>query len=141
MVCTCSLIYCSSARNRDNSWPEEIIAVMRELQTKDHTPAAPPIHEGRVTPGATGLSNLGNTCFMNSALQCISNAQPLTKYFLEKDHLLETNKCVPLPPNSLNQPLSSVSFLCCFPHILHPLLCCFPLNLQGQPPRNGWSHG
>ena len=81
-----------AARNRDNSWPEEIIAVMHELQAKDPTPSTPPTHEGHVTPGATGLSNLGNTCFMNSALQCVSNAQPLTKYFLEKDHLLEINK-------------------------------------------------
>jgi len=32
--------------------------------------------------GLCGLSNLGNTCFMNSALQCISNTTELTKYFL-----------------------------------------------------------
>jgi ubiquitin C-terminal hydrolase len=32
--------------------------------------------------GKCGLSNLGNTCFMNSALQCLSNTTELTKYFL-----------------------------------------------------------
>lgn len=32
--------------------------------------------------GLCGLSNLGNTCFMNSALQCLSNTTELTKYFL-----------------------------------------------------------
>ena len=32
--------------------------------------------------GLTGLINLGNTCFMNSAIQCLAHTPKLVDYFL-----------------------------------------------------------
>ncbi|XP_028680996.1 ubiquitin carboxyl-terminal hydrolase 4 [Erpetoichthys calabaricus] len=52
--------------------------------------------EPQTQPGLCGLSNLGNTCFMNSALQCLSNAPPLTEYFLEDKYEAEINRENPL---------------------------------------------
>ncbi|ULT94799.1 hypothetical protein L3Y34_003917 [Caenorhabditis briggsae] len=50
----------------------------------------------RTTPGACGLSNLGNTCFMASALQCLSNVPPLRDYFLNNKYTEDINDENPL---------------------------------------------
>lgn len=48
------------------------------------------------TRGIRGLMNLGNTCFMNSALQCLSNTPELQQYFFSGAYASELNTTNPL---------------------------------------------
>jgi len=69
-------------RDKNGKWPKE--------KKKYHH------YSESSVPGVTGLSNLGNTCFMNSSLQCLSNTPPLCNYFLSGRYREDLNPCNPL---------------------------------------------
>uniref|UniRef100_A0A8C7I8F4 ubiquitinyl hydrolase 1 n=1 Tax=Oncorhynchus kisutch TaxID=8019 RepID=A0A8C7I8F4_ONCKI len=75
-------------RNKDMSWPEEMSFIANSNRMNRHNVPT--------EKGATGLSNLGNTCFMNSSIQCVSNTKPLTDYFTSGNHLYELNRTNPI---------------------------------------------
>jgi ubiquitin carboxyl-terminal hydrolase 4/11/15 len=41
--------------------------------------------------GVCGSINLGNTCYMNSSIACLSNCSELTAYFLLKEYIEDIN--------------------------------------------------
>ena len=47
-------------------------------------------------PHKIGLQNIGQTCYMNATIQCLSNIQPLTEYFMSYNFMFQNPLLKPL---------------------------------------------
>lgn len=81
---------------------ESAVATLEVKNTDGTWPGSRPRYitvntrSSKAQPGLCGLSNMGNTCFMNSALQCLSNTPPLTNYILTDKFVDDINPSNPL---------------------------------------------
>lgn len=48
-------------------------------------------NKGVIGDGMVGLGNLGNTCYINSSVQCLSHTPLLTEYFLSSAYVNDVN--------------------------------------------------
>ena len=68
-----------------NQFPIFMPNIQNQLPVYNHKKRGKIIPSMKVNP-QKGLVNIGSTCYMNATLQCFSQTEPLSEYFLDKSH-------------------------------------------------------
>jgi len=77
-------------RSENGEWPTESRTLREKIDDRKNT------SESLMGDGIVGLHNMGNTCYMNSSIQCLSHTPILRDYFTSKAYLNDINKTNPL---------------------------------------------
>jgi len=93
-VCACKKVrYCNDhCLEKDRRWH---LPHCSSYQTKD-LEITTFQRKPNACMGVVGLANLGNTCYMNSSLQCLSNCWELSNYFLSELYSKDLNTDNPI---------------------------------------------
>ena len=76
----------NNKNNNNKNKPKDIKNKIMKPKKSDEIPIKINLIKTYSEPTLIGLNNIGATCFINSTLQCLSQTEELTNYFLDQKH-------------------------------------------------------
>lgn len=99
--------FCCSSRKKETPDLQKKVIAESEVDSKrdelSRSVKVPnvPKDQTRVKRKVRGIENLGNTCYISAALQCLSNSNDLTEYILTGDWRKDVNPANPIGTDGL----------------------------------------